>query len=120
VPQTFRCLILLSLAVTLGACSNPPAESADPASSTVTGTVRYIGDASQLDGPIVIMIESPPGDTVDLHFGSMFTKPAPNAARQATFATIQRTRVGDRVRAYGSRIDAGLIWLERLENLDRN
>ncbi len=66
------------------------------------------------------MIESPPGQTVDLHFGSIFTQPSPNAARRATFATIQRTRVGDRVRAHGSRIDAGLIWLERLENLDRD
>jgi hypothetical protein len=53
-------------------------------------------------------------------FGSVFTSPSPNPARKATREVLRRARVGDLVRATGSRMDGGQVWLERLENLSRN
>src|SRR5262245_11750383 len=73
---------------------------------TVAGTVLHVHDDSAVDGPIVLMIESAPGKTVDLHMGSVFISPSPDARRRETFALVRRTQVGDRVRAHGRWMDA--------------
>jgi hypothetical protein len=91
--------------MTLGACSKNVAGARD--ALVLEGKVLHIHDESDVDGPIVIMIEASPGNTADLFFGSMFTRPPPDSSRRATFAAIRHTRVGDRVRARGSAMDGG-------------
>ena len=112
--------VVLSLAAAAPACADHAAAPTASGTVTVTGKVLHIADDSEVDGPIVLMIESPPGESVDLHFGSVFTSPSPDAARRATFAVVRRTKVGDIVRARGTRTRKGEIWLEHLEILDQD
>ena len=110
----------LSFAGGLLGCANRAAAPSASGTVTVTGKVLHVHDESEVDGPIVLMIESPPGETIDLHFGSVFTRPAPNAARRSTFEVVRRAKVGDIVRARGKRTRDREIWLEELEILDRD
>jgi hypothetical protein len=116
-----RSFVPLLLATTqVGACSQRPADEATRDDVALTGRVLHVDDASEVDGPIVLTIESPPDHSVELYWGSMFTSPSPDASRRATFALVRRARVGDRVRVHGTWTDAGQLWLDRLENLGRD
>ena len=113
-------LVALLGAASLPSCSTRQSQATAAGQIELTGKVLHIQDDSEVDGPIVLMIESEPGKTTDLYFGSVFTRPSPDARRRAIFERVRRVRVGDRVLAQGSPMDGGQIWIEQLENLDRD
>ena len=116
-----RRIPLFQVAVSLlVSCTGHPAAPSDADTTTFSGKVVRVDDTSELDGPVVITIESATGETIELYFPSMWTKPSPDAERKATFRVVRSTKVGDAVRARGVRTDAGQVWLQQLENLRRN
>jgi len=87
---------------------------------TATGTIQQIVDGTGLDGPVKIVVIDPSGRPRKLFFGSLYTIPSPSLQRQATYRAIEPSRVGDCVRADGSLMDNGSLWIERFVDFDRS
>jgi len=83
------------------------------------GKIRQVVDATRTDGPVQIVVVDPRGDLKKLYFGSLYTRPGPSEQRLATYEAIASSKIGDCVRAGGSVMSDGKLWVETFVNYDR-
>ncbi len=83
----------------------------------VTGRVTQIENAVPVDGGVRIDIILEGGKTEQLLFPSLFTSPPPSEETLKLYDVIRRVELGDRIRAEGKRVPAG-IELEALAILE--
>jgi hypothetical protein len=88
-------------------------------SDDVIGKIRQVVDATQMDGPVQIVVVDPRGDLKKLHFGSLYTRPGPSEQRLAIYQAIASSKPGDCVQAGGSVMSDGKLWVETFVNYDR-
>ena len=112
-------LVALLGAASLPSCSTRQSQATAAGQIELTGKVLHIQDDSEVDGPIVLMIESEPGKTPTSTLAPFSRGRRPMRAG-VRFERVRRVRVGDRVLARGPPMDGGQIWIEQLENLDRD
>ena len=83
------------------------------------GKIRQVVDATQMDGPVQIVVVDPRGDLKKLYFGSLYTRPGPSEQRLAAYRAIASSKIGDCVRAGGSLMSDGKLSVETFVNYDR-
>jgi len=88
-------------------------------SGDVIGKIRQVVDSTQVDGPVQIVVVDPRGDLKKLYFGSLYTRPGPSEQRRATYRAIASSKIGHCVRAGGSIMSDGKLWVETFVDYDR-
>ena len=83
------------------------------------GKIRQVVVETQMDGPVQVVIVDPRGDLKKIYFGSLYTRPGPSEQRLATYRAIASSKIGDCVRAGGSVMSDGKLWVETFVNYDR-
>ena len=58
-----------------------------------TGKIRQVVDATQMDGPVQIVLVDPRGELKKLYFGSLDTRPDPSEQRLAAYRAIASSKV---------------------------
>jgi hypothetical protein len=101
-------------------CGRRAGSTSPPAGArTVVGKIRQLDDSTPVDGPVNIVLVDPHGDLRKLHFGSLYTRPSTSEARRATYRSIASSKLGDCVRATGSVMANGKLWVDDFQNFDR-
>jgi hypothetical protein len=88
-------------------------------SEDFVGIIRQVVDATQMDGPVQVVVVDPHGDLRKLYFGSLYTRPGPSEQRLATYRAVASSKIGDCVRAGGSVMPDGKLWVETFVDYDR-
>ena len=113
--------VVLSLA--LGGCSNDqrtraPVTPAGPDEVEVVGTLVELKDDRPADGGVDLTLETAPGKRERVRVGSAFIA-GPRDTVLAMHAVVDAAKIGDRLRARGTRDESGALRPVVLESIPR-
>ncbi len=114
---TFAYLCTIVVLVTAVGCSSGPRGQLPTAPGTVvTGTLVAIKDDRPMDGGIDLTLATGPGVREVVRVPSAF-RPPPRDEVLAMHAVVDASKIGDRLRARGTRDESGTLRVEHLERL---
>ena len=112
-------LVLLGLLLVAAGCTSEKAavEPVDDATH-VTGTVTAIDDDRPVDGGVTLTLRTAAKVDDQAYVRSIFTGQPPTTEVLALQQKVSELKVGDRIRATGSRDAEGRFLIDRIEVLD--
>ena len=114
-------MLTLSTAILLlnsGGCSRAGRVTAPVvALNEVVGILVAVQDDRPVDGEIILTIETQPGVSEKVRVPGAHTGSPPNPAVYAMYEVFKSAQIGDRMRARGTRDDAGALQAVTLELL---
>ena len=114
-------LTTATLLLTSTGCSNgdrAPVPAAPVTGTEVLGTLVALKDDRSLDGGIDLTLETAPGVRELVRVPSLFIAP-PRESVQAMHEVVDAAKIGDRLRARGTRDETGALRAEVLEAIPR-
>jgi len=110
-------LTIVALPLTSTGCSKgnrPPVPAAPVTGTEVLGTLVALKDDRSFDGGIDLTLETAPGVREVVRVPSVFMAP-PRESVQAMHEVVDAAKIGDRLRARGTRDETGALVAEVLE-----
>jgi hypothetical protein len=113
-------LITASILVLSAGCSNDhrPTPAAPANGNEVVGTLVALKDDRPVDGGILLTLETAPGARELVRVGSLYIA-GPRDSIRAMHEVVDASKIGDRLRARGTRDADGALQASVLERLSR-